>query len=187
MILVNKTWGRFLADHDVAAIYRAQAQGKVRMTTAAGEHQGLGVSHYAWSSSPLRRYIDLINQWQLVALLDGRAPPFARNSASLQGAIRDFEATYSAYGEFQDRMEQYWCLRWLLQEGVTRTAAAVVRENVVKFRDLPLFVRVPSLPELAPGTTVQVEITEIDLIDSTVAAVYVARPETPAPGAETLA
>ncbi|MEO7404262.1 MAG: RNB domain-containing ribonuclease, partial [Burkholderiales bacterium] len=176
MILVNRSWGKLLADNDVAAIYRAQAQGKVRMTTAAGEHQGLGVSHYAWSSSPLRRFVDLTNQWQLIALLDGATPPFARNSASLLGAIRDFELTYAAYGEFQDKMEHYWCLRWLVQEGVTETLATVVRESVVKFRDLPLYVRVPSLPpELQPGTGVQVAVTGVDLIDSTVEVVFKSR------------
>lgn len=193
MILVNRSWGRFLDDHDVAAIYRGQSQGKVRMTTTPAEHQGLGVSHYAWSSSPLRRYVDLVNQWQLVALLDGRAAPFARNSASLLGAIRDFEITYAAYAEFQERMENYWCLRWLLQENVRPgqsirgqgglapadsanvREATVVRENVVKFRDLPFYQRVPSLPELPIGTAVLVEVTGIDLIASTLQVVYKSR------------
>lgn len=172
MILVNRTWGKFLADHGVAAIYRAQGQGKVRMTTVPSEHQGLGVSHYAWSSSPLRRYVDLVNQWQLVALLRDETPPFDRNSASLLGAIRDFEITYAAYGEFQQRMENYWCLRWLVQEGVTTAEAVVVRENVVKFRDLPLYVRVPSLPDLPSGTNVVVDVVRVDLIDAVVDAVY---------------
>jgi exoribonuclease II len=173
MILVNATWGRLLADHGVAAIYRAQAQGKVRMTTVPSPHEGLGVAHYAWSSSPLRRYVDLINQWQLIALLEGTMPPFERNSATLLGAIRDFELSYGAFGEFQDRMERYWCLRWLVQEQVQRTQGTVVRDNTVKFRDLPLYVRMPSLPaELAPGTQVSVEITAIDLIDSTIEAIY---------------
>lgn len=180
MILVNRSWGRLLADHAVAAIYRTQSQGKVRMSTAPGEHQGLGVSHYAWSSSPLRRYIDLINQWQLIALLRHKPPPFAANSASLLGAIRDFETTYAAYAEFQDRMERYWCLRWLLQENVNEIEAIVVRENVVKFRDLPLYVRIPSLPapssdNLVPGSRVLVEVSRVDLIDSSLDAVYKAR------------
>jgi len=175
MILVNRTWGQLLADNHVAAIYRAQGQGKVRMTTVPGEHQGLGVSHYAWSSSPLRRYVDLVNQWQLVAFLRDEPPPFERNSASLLAAIRDFEITYAAYGEFQQRMENYWCLRWLVQEGVTATQAVVVRENVVKFRDLPLYVRVPSLPDLSPGTHVVVDIARVDLIDAVVDAVFQSR------------
>ncbi len=173
MILVNGTWGQLLEDRGAAAIYRAQAsEGKVRMTTVAAEHQGLGVSHYAWSSSPLRRYVDLVNQWQLVAVLRGESPPYAKGSDALLAAMRDFEATYAAYDQFQRAMEHYWCLRWLLQERVAVASAEVVRENVVKLAGLPLYVRVPSLPELPPGTPVEVEVAGVDLIDTHVRCVY---------------
>jgi len=173
MILVNESWGRLLDERGAAAIYRAQApEGKVRMTTVAAEHQGLGVSHYAWSSSPLRRYVDLVNQWQLVAVLRGEPPPFAKGSEALLAAMRDFEATYAAYDEFQRAMEHYWCLRWLVQEGVEVAPAEVVRENVVKLAGAPLYVRVPSLPDLLPGTPVEVEVAGVDLIDTHLRCVY---------------
>jgi exoribonuclease-2 len=172
MILVNRTWGKLLEEHGAPAIYRTQGDGKVRMTTVAAGHQGLGVSHYAWASSPLRRYVDLVNQWQLLAVLRGEPPPFARRSADLLAALRDFEVTYAALDEFQRRMEHYWCLRWLLQEGVRVTTAEVVRENVVKIARIPLYVRVPSLPDLPPGTAVEVEVEQVDLIDTQVRCVY---------------
>ncbi len=173
MILVNSTWGQLLADYDVAGIYRAQSQGKVRMTTVAAPHDGLGVACYAWSSSPLRRYIDLINQWQLIALIGGEAAPFDRNSTTLLSTIREFEPTYAAYAEFQSRMESYWCLRWMLQHHLSTIAATVIRENLVKLDDLPYFLRLPSLPaEAMPGARVMLDIRAIDLIDSTLDAVY---------------
>jgi exoribonuclease-2 len=172
MILVNRSWGKVLDDRGVAAIYRAQGEGKVRMTTVAAEHQGLGVSHYAWSSSPLRRYADLVNQWQLLACLRGEPPPFGRKSAELLAVVRDFEVTYAGLDEFQRQMEHYWCLRWLVQEGVTVSPAQVVRENVVKLAHIPLYVKVPSLPDLPPGTPVEVEVAEVDLIDTYVRCVY---------------
>ena len=172
MILVNRSWGKVLDDRGVAAIYRAQGDGKVRMTTVAAEHQGLGVSHYAWSSSPLRRYVDLVNQWQLLACLRGEPPPFGRKSAELLAVVSDFEVTYAALDEFQRQMEHYWCLRWLIQEGVSISGAEVVRENLVKLAHIPLYVRVPSLPELPPGTPVEVEVVDVDLIDTHVRCVY---------------
>lgn len=177
MILANRTWGRLLEERGALAIYRAQGPaGRVRMTTAAAEHQGLGVSHYAWATSPLRRYVDLVNQWQLVAALRGEAPPFPAGSECLLAALRDFELTYAAYDQFQRHMEHYWCLRWLLQEGVRLAEAVVVRENLVKFARLPLYVRVPSLPELAPGAAVMLDVADVDLIDTQVRCVY-KRPE----------
>jgi exoribonuclease II len=173
MILANSTWGRVLDERGAAGIYRVQSPaGRVRMTTAAAEHQGLGVSHYAWSTSPLRRYVDLVNQWQLLAVLQGATPPFTAGSETLLAALRDFELTYAAYDEFQRHMEHYWCLRWLLQEKVRLARTVVVRDNLVKFAELPLFVRVPSLPDLAPGTEAMVEVEEIDLIDTQVRCVY---------------
>ena len=170
MISANNNWGRLLADRGVPAIYRAQSGGKVRMTTVPSPHQGLGVSHYIWASSPLRRYIDLLNQWQLLACLAGSAPPFGKNSADLLAAMREFELTYAAYDHFQGKMEHYWCLRWLQQEQVTLSKAQVLRDNLVKFEGIPLYVRVPSLPDLEVGSRVLLEIEGIDLIDNSVKA-----------------
>jgi exoribonuclease-2 len=172
MISANNNWGRLLADRGVPAIYRTQSNGKVRMTTVASPHQGLGVSHYVWASSPLRRYIDLLNQWQLLACLSATAPPFGKNSADLLAAMREFELTYAAYDQFQSKMEHYWCLRWLLQEQVTLSKAQVLRDNLVKFEGIPLYVRVPSLPDLDMGSRVLLEIEGIDLIDNSVKARY---------------
>jgi exoribonuclease-2 len=125
------------------------------------------VAQYAWSSSPLRRYVDLINQRQLVAWLRAEPLPYAPKSEALLTAMRDFEQAYEAYAEFQRNMERYWCLRWLLQEGVTVTTAEVMKEELAKIGPLPLLARVPSLPSLTPGTPVQVAVGNIDLLDLT--------------------
>ena len=174
MIVANATWGKLLAEAQVAAIYRVQGNGKVRMTTAALSHEGLGVDCYAWSSSPLRRYVDLLNQWQLLAHLAGEAPPFTARSEALLAAMRDFEITYAAYAEFQRGMERYWCLRWLLQEGVGETTARVVRESLLRLERLPLFLRCPSLPACNPRTRVSVAVSTIDLLSVEAHCRYVA-------------
>jgi len=174
MIVANATWGKLLAEAQVAAIYRVQNAGKVRMTTAALSHEGLGVDCYAWSSSPLRRYVDLINQWQLLAHLSGEAPPFSARSEALHAALRDFEITYAAYAEFQRGMERYWCLRWLQQEGVAEAEARVVRESLVRLERLPLFLRCPSLPACEPRTRVGVAVAGIDLLSAEAQCRYVA-------------
>jgi exoribonuclease-2 len=167
MIHVNDTWGRLLAERGVPGFYRVQSAGKVKMSVRPGEHQGLGLAHYLWASSPLRRYSDLVNQQQLVAVVAGHAPPYAANDAALFAALADFEATYSQYAEFQDRMERYWCLRYLVQEGIGDATAVVVRDNLVRFASLPLVVRLADLPPQPVDTVVRVAITHVDLLAAT--------------------
>jgi exoribonuclease-2 len=123
-------------------------------------------------SSPLRRYVDLVNQWQLVAALSARKPPFARTSEVLLAALRAFEVTHARYDEYQRIMEHYWCLRWLLQEAVAEANAVVLRENLVRFEALPLSARVPSLPALEPGTRVRVAVESVDLLERTLVCTY---------------
>jgi len=166
MIHVNSTWGQTLAAKGAAGLYRVQSGGKVKMSTRPGEHQGLGLTHYLWSSSPLRRYSDLVNQRQLLAVVAGETPPYAENDAELFAALADFEVTYSQYAEFQDRMEQYWCLRWLVQENLTETTASVIRDNLVRFDRLPWVQRLADLPPQPAETAIRVAIARIDLLNA---------------------
>jgi len=174
MVFVNNTWGRTLAEARAVGLYRIQSGGKVKMSTRPGEHQGLGLNHYLWASSPLRRYSDLVNQRQLLAVLAGDKPPYADNDAELYATLTDFEATYSQYAEFQERIEHYWCLRWLLQERVAETTASVIRDNLVRFDDVPLVMRLADLPPLAPETSIRIAIGRIDLLAATLECRHVA-------------
>jgi exoribonuclease-2 len=167
MIHVNSTWGRQLAESETGAIYRVQGGGKVRMSTVPSAHVGLGVEQYVWASSPLRRYIDLVNQRQIAALASGSPPPYTAGDETLLAVMREFESTYEVYSDFQRSMERYWCLRWLLQENVSRVTATVLRENLVRFDELPLVARVPSVPALKSGTRVVLDLSQIDLLELT--------------------
>ena len=169
MILANATWGQLLADHNVPGLYRGQVAGKVRMTTSAIPHEGLGVACYAWSTSPLRRYSDLINQWQLIAVLANKPAPFAPRSAELFAAMRDFDLTYAGYADFQRRMERYWCLRWLQQSGTEQVEGTLMRNAPnVRVDGLPLVVQVPSAPELPPGSRMRLTLGAPDLLELTI-------------------
>ena len=129
MILANSHWGGWLADRGVPGIYRSQASlapgVKVRMGTKAAPHAGMGVAQYTWATSPLRRYVDLVNQWQIIACArHGRtaalAAPFKPKDAALFSIISAFDAAYTAYNGFQQGIERYWTLRWLEQNGIAR-------------------------------------------------------------------
>ena len=164
MIYANSHWGGLLKEAQIAGIYRAQTGGKVFMTHAAEPHQGLGVAQYAWCTSPLRRAVDLVNQRQLIAMLKSEAAPYNAADGKLNVIIRNFDQTYSAYSDFQTRMERYWCLQYLIQENFTDVTAIVWRDNLVRIDGMFYITKVPSLPELKVGTKVLLEIKHIDTL-----------------------
>jgi exoribonuclease-2 len=188
MITANAYWAGLLRDAQIAALYRGQQDGKARMTTGAIRHEGLGVDCYAWMSSPLRRYCDLLNQWQLIAHLRGQTPPFGfdeargggRLSAQLLSALRDFELTYAAYAQFQRDMERYWCLRWLLQEQAVELTATVLKDTLVRLDACPLVLGVTGMPTLPRATKVRVALDTVDLWAASAQARFVCVLDSPA-------
>ncbi len=186
MIYANAHWGGWLAEKRVPGIYRAQNNGKTRMTTSPEPHQGLGVDQYAWSSSPLRRYVDLVNQRQIVSLVQAVDPVYPPRSEKLFSVVRDFELAYDAYNDFQRRMERYWMLRWLQQEAISEVSASVIREDLVRFDNLPMVTRAPSVAGIAPGSRVRLVISKIDLLDISFHAEYAETLDVPADTAAAL-
>lgn len=172
MIFANAHWGGWLAENRIPGIYRAQANGKTRMTTAPDPHQGLGVDQYAWATSPLRRYVDLVNQRQLISLVQGSDPVYPPRSEALFTVVREFELAYDAYNEFQRRLERYLMLRWLIQENVSEVTARIIREDLVRFDTLPMVTRAPSVAGILPGSRVSLAISNIDLLDISFHAEY---------------
>ncbi len=173
MILANSTWGSWLAEHGVPGIYRSQASlapgVKVRMGTKALPHAGLGVKSYAWSTSPLRRYTDLVNQWQIIACVKhGRtaalAAPFKPKDAELFSIISGFDAAYSAYNAYQNGIERYWTLKYLQQNGITEITATAFKDHLVRADDLPLVLPASGALGLPRGAKVRVKLGEIDEI-----------------------
>jgi exoribonuclease-2 len=167
-ILANSLWGKLLADHGVSGLYRSQAIGRVKMSTHASEHQGLGVAQYAWCTSPLRRYVDLVNQMQLVAVLNGEEPAFAPNDSRLFAILSAFEARYASVNEYQQTMERFWCLRWVAQQPAKRLEATAIRDDTVRLMDAPLYFRVSGAPPLVAGQRLMVDVLEWDELDLTI-------------------
>lgn len=173
MILANSTWGQMLAENGVPGIYRSQASlapgVKVRMGTKALPHAGIGVPSYAWSTSPLRRYTDMVNQWQIISCIkNGKtAPlvaPFKPKDADLFSIISNFDNTYSAYNQYQNGMERYWTLKYLEQNNITEINATLFKENMVRADDLPLVLPVMGANNLERGAKVTVKLGHIDLM-----------------------
>ena len=164
MILANSTWAQMLHDNDLPGLFRVQPAGKVRMSTKSEPHIGMGVQHYGWFTSPLRRAADYINQKQLLSLIDDTAEPlFQQSDAELFAALRDFDTAYAAYADFQRQMEAYWSLVYLQQQGTSELTATILKEDLVRIEGLPLVTRATGIPfDALPKTQVLLKITELD-------------------------
>ena len=164
MILANSTWAQMLHDNDLPGLFRVQPAGKVRMSTKSEPHIGMGVQHYGWFTSPLRRAADYINQKQLLSLIDDTAEPlFQQSDAELFAALRDFDTAYAAYADFQQQMEAYWSLVYLQQQGTSELTATILKEDLVRIEGLPLVTRATGIPfDALPKSQVLLKITELD-------------------------
>ena len=164
MILANSTWAQMLHDNDLPGLFRVQPAGKVRMSTKSEPHIGMGVQHYGWFTSPLRRAADYINQKQLLSLIDDTAEPLFRQSdAELFAALRDFDTVYAAYADFQRQMEAYWSLVYLQQQGTSELTATILKEDLVRIEGLPLVTRATGIPfDALPKSQVLLKITGLD-------------------------
>ncbi|QWE10781.1 ribonuclease catalytic domain-containing protein [Polynucleobacter sp. es-EL-1] len=187
MIYCNSASGKLLADHGLPGLFRTQKGWgplRTRMQTTPGPHEGLGLEYYAWCTSPLRRYSDLVNQWQLIALAKHgvtakMVAPFPPRDAALMGIAADFEACYSAYGEYQDRLEKYWCLRWIAQdEQPKQVFVRHLKDGMSRVELIPLHLPIPELATHPRMTRAEVSICDVDLLQLS-AGVRVLHVETP--------
>ena len=193
MILANSTWGQWLSELGVPGIYRSQQSMlpgvKVRMGTKALAHAGIGVASYAWSTSPLRRYTDLVNQWQIVACVRhgntaALAAPFKPKDTELFAIISSFESAYSAYNSHQQSMERFWTLKYVLQEGITESVASIIKAIpgfpvLARLDQLPLVVTLTTAKTLNRGERVLLKLDGIDLIALDIKAQYLSTLEDP--------
>ena len=188
MILANSTWGLWLAELGVPGIYRSQASllpgVKVRMGTKALPHAGIGVKAYAWSTSPLRRYTDLVNQWQIIACAKhgktaALAAPFKPKDAALFGIISGFDEAYASYNGYQNAMERFWTLKYLQQRGITEITGVLFRENLLRCDDLPMVLTVIGAQNHPRGALLRVKLGAIDEIALDVSGTVLTRLDSP--------
>ena len=172
MIFDNVHWASWLSDLRIPALFRTQSAMGVRTSTHAAPHLAMGVPAYMWATSPLRRYADWLNQMQLFAAVryGVTAPmkaPFQSKEVDLITRVSQFDERYKAYAAQQDKMEKYWCLRWVAQhmgEGILETEAIVIRENTIRLAQIPLYLTAPISEDTPRQTRVLVQLQGIDWV-----------------------
>ncbi|MEG1610139.1 MAG: ribonuclease catalytic domain-containing protein, partial [Bilophila sp.] len=98
---------------EIARVVRALAPAVLE--TAPRPHAGLGEPAYAPSTSPLRRYPDMINEAQIVHFLQEGTPRWSREE--LNALLPLLSAHLDAAGQVQRFRPRYWKLLYFRQQG----------------------------------------------------------------------
>ena len=133
MIMANWLMAKFLAKHNIPAIYRSQKGPRERLYKGAKgtlfqncmqrkmlsrfvlgtepeNHSGLGLNAYVTATSPIRKYFDLATQRQIRAVLGLEAPS---TSEEIDGMIQVLELPMSHVMKLQRNRHRYWLLKYL--------------------------------------------------------------------------
>jgi exoribonuclease II len=131
MVLSNHAAARWAADHRVPIIYRVQpvtgtefAPPRPRLSLHPEFHAGVGLAYYAQLSSPIRRYVDLVLQRQLLAAL-ADPPSVAYQADELLTVLANAEAADAEGKELERRAKRYWILRYLERNALGRPLEAI--------------------------------------------------------------
>ncbi len=195
MVLANWLAARFLAEHKVPAIYRAQPEPREAIDTSSKKdllalwldrrklsrvvmdltpqpHWGLGLPVYTFATSPIRRFLDLVIHRQLLAVLGGG--PLAYDRETLEQVLMAIEPAMRRAGLLKARRLRYWLLKFLAGQVGSRKEALVVEQvqnrHRLLFPDLLLEVSLtaPASLKLKPGDTVAVRLDKVSPRDDLV-------------------
>ena len=165
MILANCSWGRLLTNSLIPAIYRVkQFNYPVKSTLTPESHCGLNVDYYTWLTSPLRRSTDYINQQQLLGLLNQKNGVYNAVDPLLLYVIENFDAKYAKYLDFQNKMEKYWSLKYLIQEQINEVNAIFLNKTTVQLEGVPIELDLNNITSAKPrGAQIKLKIYNINL------------------------
>jgi exoribonuclease-2 len=170
MVLSNHVAGRAAAERGVPMIYRVQPNtmddtfvSRARLSLHPEFHAGVGLDCYVQASSPIRRYVDLVLQRQLIAMLDERAAS-AYDREELMAVLAAAEASEAEGRQLERRAKRYWILSYLKRSALERPLEATVWRDGAS-AELDAYAARGSLrgaPNLPSSARIEVRIGRID-------------------------
>lgn len=188
-ILANTLVGRFLDEQGVPGLYRTQPEPRepieegdpndlflhfrqrrllnpVDLTTKSGKHSSLGVDHYTHSTSPIRRYLDLVMQRQLAAVLAGKPPAYSQRE--LEEVAMQVQPNVRKAMRVRQARQRYWVLKWLDERRDEKHPALVMEYQTRRWQlllsEVMMLTAIPNQPGLSlePGQKIWVKIEKAD-------------------------
>ncbi len=137
MILFNSSVAEYALEQGIPALFRNVQQWgdpneqnpatQAYLSTRASFHPGIGTKAYLHASSPVRRYVDLLNQANVLAALAGQALPYS--AQFLDSEIERIEKRLVIIKETAQLSDRYWWLKYL-EENCLHTPLDAVVQNV---------------------------------------------------------
>lgn len=132
MVLSNFVAARFASERRIPMVYRVQSGTSAEFSGQRPHlslhpefHAGVGLECYVQASSPIRRYMDLVLQRQLLGALSEQISP-AYSAEELLGVLADAEIAEADGRELERKANRYWLLRYLKLHAVETTLEATV-------------------------------------------------------------
>jgi exoribonuclease-2 len=136
------------------------------MDVYPGFHSSLGLSSYVSITSPLRKYLDLVTQRQLISYMQGESPYYGEKD--LKNIASTTQSFLTKGAIVKQERKRYWLLK-VMQERIGEKLNALVLD--IKFRGctavlldylLAVHLAVPEPHSITPGDTVPVVIQSVD-------------------------
>ena len=98
------------------------------LDTKAGYHPGIGTDAYLHATSPIRRFVDLVNQMQLQNHLSHGQASFSEDA--LRSMIPDIEKRIHLIRATVQKSERYWMLKYIEQNKLHQPLEGILRAVV---------------------------------------------------------
>lgn len=192
MVLANTLGAQYVADRQIAGLFRCQGlpgqrliQGvdkdllvnfrqrrhlkPAELLTSPKPHSCVGSQQYTTITSPIRRFLDLVMQHQIMSLVQGKGACFS--DGDLKDMVPKLITTQSKVNLVKRLRHRYWVLRYLENRKHERFDALILEKGpkrvIVVLLDVLLEGDLPPNQAISakPGDTVSVRIGKISPLD----------------------
>lgn len=192
MVLANSVFANFCAAHELAIPYRTQdaldkeslkaisefPEGQVRdfalrtklkrslTLLKPGLHATLGLNAYTQATSPIRRYLDIVVQRQILSWFVSQKPYYSEKE--VEEILVHLDEPLQRAGSATRGSRRYWILKYLEQRAkknrsIEGTVVRVEGKNpLVELEEIYLAFPVKSEEKLKLGDKVKVEMLQVD-------------------------